>query len=169
MKTGSPESKPKAIPLREKGSHLILPTLHLTLLPRRMMGLFSCLNYGKRGLLDRTHTRLLTCGSLRRLFQQAGFAVIDLRGIPSPFHPAFGLESWIGKVLLEIKRILPHIWPSGFSYQNYCGAQPSPTLDKLLAWTLEHSIKVIPSNEIVQCYPESYKKNRTRGFQFLSL
>jgi len=134
-----------------RGSRLILTTPNITFLPLRIMFLFGFFNYGKRGILDRTHTRLFTFGSLRRLLQQAGFNVISMQGIPAPFPLAFGRKSWIGKAFLEINQILAMIWPGVFSYQIYCEATPSPTVDELLARTLAHSDQTVPSPEIVRC------------------
>ena len=42
-------------------------------------------NYGKAGILDRTHTRLFTFRSLRYLLRDAGFRIKRVRGIPAPF------------------------------------------------------------------------------------
>jgi glycosyltransferase involved in cell wall biosynthesis len=134
-----------------RGSRIILSTPNITFLPLRFMVLFGFFNYGKRGILDRTHMRLYTIGSLHRMLQQAGFEVISLRGVPAPFPLAFGRTSWIGKILLEINRMLVLIWPGAFSYQIYCEAKPSPTLDDLLAATLEYSAQTVPSNETVRC------------------
>jgi glycosyltransferase involved in cell wall biosynthesis len=134
-----------------RGSRLILTTPNVTFLPLRIMFLFGFFNYGKRGILDRTHTRLFTFGSLRRMLRQAGFDVISMQGIPAPFPLAFGRKSWTGKVLLEINRILTLIWPGAFSYQIYCEATPLPTLNEMLARTLAHSDQTVPSPEIVRC------------------
>ena len=41
------------------------------------MLLLGQFNYGKRGILDLTHTRLFTFASFRRLFEQGGFRVVD--------------------------------------------------------------------------------------------
>ena len=51
----------------------------------RLMLLLGQFNYGKRGILDLTHTRLFTFASFRRLFEQGGFRVVETRGIPGPF------------------------------------------------------------------------------------
>jgi len=132
-------------------SRLILTTPNVTFLPLRIMFLLGFFNYGKRGILDRTHTRLFTFGSLQRVLRQAGFDIISMKGIPAPFPLALGRTSRIGKFLLETNRMLIQIWPSGFSYQIYCEAKPTPTLDELLGRTLEHSSQTIPSNDIVRC------------------
>ena len=56
----------------------------------RLQALLGNFNYGKRGILDLTHTRLYTFKSLERLFDQCGFHVEQLAGIPAPFPKALG-------------------------------------------------------------------------------
>ncbi len=134
-----------------RGSRLIITTPNVTYLPLRIMFLFGFFNYGKRGILDRTHTRLFTFGSMRRLLQQAGFDLISMQGIPAPFPLAFGRTSWIGKALLNINKIMALIWPGAFSYQIYCEATPSPTVEELLERTIKHSLETVPSQENARC------------------
>ena len=71
----------------------IVSTGNVGFLITRFMLLLGQFNYGKRGILDVTHTRLFTFGTLRRLFEQAGFDVIEMRGLPAPFPLAFG-DRW---------------------------------------------------------------------------
>ena len=54
------------------------------------MLLLGQFNYGKRGILDMTHTRLFTFTSLRRLLEQSGFRIVEMRGVPGPFPLAMG-------------------------------------------------------------------------------
>ena len=49
------------------------------------MLLFGQFNYGKRGILDLTHTRLFTFNSLRVLIEGNGFETLSSEGIPAPF------------------------------------------------------------------------------------
>ncbi len=133
-----------------RGSRLILTTPNVTFLPMRIMFFLGFFNYGKRGILDRTHTRLFTFGSLRRMLGQVGFDIISLRGIPAPFPLALGRKSWLGKVLLEINRIAVTVWRNAFSYQIYCEVRPSPTLNELLARTLKYSSQTVSSDQTVQ-------------------
>ena len=65
------------------------------------MLLIGQFNYGKRGILDLTHTRLFTFESFRRLFEQGGFRVRGDRGIPGPFPLAFGNET-PGRVVMAV-------------------------------------------------------------------
>ena len=134
-----------------QGSRLILTTPNITYLPLRLMFLCGFFNYGKRGILDRTHTRLFTFSSLRRLLRQAGFNVISTQGIPAPFPLAFGRQSWIGKALLTINQIMARLWPGVFAYQIFCEAAPSPTVGELLERTIKHSLETVPSQENARC------------------
>ena len=88
-------------------------------------------NYGKRGILDLTHTRLFTFKTFRRLFEQAGFDVIRLKGIPAPFVLAFGDNSG-SRFLMCLNRLLIGLCPSLFSYQIYLIAKPKRSLELLL-------------------------------------
>ena len=59
----------------------------------RLQLLFGYFNYGKRGILSPSHTRLLTFSSAKRLFEEAGFKVVDVAAAPAPYQFAFG-DTW---------------------------------------------------------------------------
>ena len=61
---------------------LIISTPNVGFLIIRLMLLLGQFNYGKRGILDMTHTRLFTFSSLRQLLEQRGFQISKSRGIP---------------------------------------------------------------------------------------
>ena len=88
-------------------------------------------NYGKRGILDLTHTRLYTFTTIRRLFEQSGFQVLEMSGVPAPLPLALG-RGRLTRLLLMLNRIAIHIWPSLFAYQIFLKAQKRPTLHDLL-------------------------------------
>lgn len=102
----------------------------------RLMLLLGQFNYGKRGILDMTHSRLFTFSSFRRLFVQNGFREVFVTGIPGPFPMALG-ENLFGKVLLKINSQLIRIRKGLFSYQIFLVSKSMPSLEYLLA----HSIK----------------------------
>jgi len=104
----------------------------------RFMLLLGQFNYGKRGILDATHTRLFTFGSLRRLFEQGGFQVIEERGIPGPFPLALG-DGFLSRVLLALNRAAIRLSKGLFSYQAYMVVQPRPSLELLLRRADEQS------------------------------
>jgi glycosyltransferase involved in cell wall biosynthesis len=117
---------------------LIVSTGNVAFVVTRFLHLAGMFNYGKRGILDITHTRLFTFATLRRLFEQAGFEVVESTGIPVPFPLAFG-DNPISKFLLVINRALIRIWKSMFAYQIFFVVQARPTLEVLLGSATEQS------------------------------
>jgi hypothetical protein len=102
------------------------------------MLLFGQFNYGKRGILDMTHTRLFTFTTVRRLFEQGGFRIIETRGVPGPFPLALG-DGWLGRMLVRLNKLLIRISRGLFSYQIYMVLKPNPSLDYLLRQAEEKS------------------------------
>jgi glycosyltransferase involved in cell wall biosynthesis len=129
--------------LRAKTGHaqhtkLVISTGNIGFFIARMMLLFGQFNYGKRGILDLTHTRLFTFNTLRRLFEQAGFEVVLSRGLPAPFPLAFG-ENMFAKAALGLNQLLIQLWKAAFSYQIYMVVRPRPSLEALLEHAYEKS------------------------------
>ncbi|MCC6952759.1 MAG: glycosyltransferase [Deltaproteobacteria bacterium] len=112
-------------------SLLVLTTPNIAFCLIRASLLLGAFNYGKRGILDRTHTRLFTFRSLRRLFEQSGYQVEKMRGIPVPFPLAVG-RNVLGEFLLSLNELAIKILPTVFSYQIYVEARPLPTTELLL-------------------------------------
>ena len=102
------------------------------------MLLLGQFNYGSRGILDKTHVRLFTFGSLRRTLKSTGYIVERVEGIPAPFPLAVG-EGWLGRGLLLLNRALIALWRRGFAYQIYMELQARPTTSSLMERTLSHS------------------------------
>jgi SAM-dependent methyltransferase len=97
----------------------------------RLQALLGNFNYGKRGILDLTHTRLYTFRSLKRLFEQCGFAIERIDGIPAPFPKALGLNV-ASRALLRINQLLIRISKGLFAYQIFLTAGPRLSIDGLL-------------------------------------
>ena len=53
----------------------MLTTPNVAFVVQRLMLLLGQFNYGKAGILDRTHTRLFTFRTLERLLRDAGFRI----------------------------------------------------------------------------------------------
>jgi hypothetical protein len=111
---------------------LLVSTGNVAFLPVRLMLLAGQFNYGKRGILDLTHTRLFTFGTFRRLFEQSGFRVLEIRGVPAPFALALG-NGRLARVLTGVNRALIRVSRSLFAYQIFAVVQARPGLDRLLA------------------------------------
>lgn len=110
---------------------VLASTANIGFVINRLMLFIGQFNYGKRGILDLTHTRLFTFGSFRRLFEQGGFRVVEARGIPAPFPLAFGNEL-AGRVVFAVNRFLIRLVRGLFSYQIFFTLEPLPSLEYLL-------------------------------------
>ncbi len=102
----------------------------------RMMMLLGEFNYGKRGILDMTHTRLFNGKTLSRLFRYASYKVLEKQVIPAPYPLAFGLNG-LSRFMLRVNYWLARIMPGLFAYQVLLRVQPNPGIDWLLERALE--------------------------------
>ena len=112
-------------------STLVLTTPNVAFLVQRVMLAVGQFNYGKAGILDRTHTRLFTFRSLRRLLQDAGFRIKEIRGIPAPFPKVLG-KGVAGKAALAVNQFLIRVSKTLFSYQIFVIAEGTPDVDFVL-------------------------------------
>lgn len=117
---------------------LIVSTGNVGFVITRLMLLLGQFNYGRRGILDLTHTRLFTFRTFCRIFEQAGFEVIETRGIPAPIPLALG-DGRFARLLLAMNRALIRLSKSLFSYQIFIVLKPRPSLPYLLQKANIHS------------------------------
>ncbi len=117
---------------------LIISTPNVGFFIVRAMLLLGQFNYGKRGILDMTHTRLFTFSSLRQLLEQRGFRVAGARGIPAPFPMALG-DGPLARFLLAVNQALIRLLPRWFSYQMFLVAESTPSLELLLQRAIDES------------------------------
>lgn len=123
-------------------TRLIITTPNIALFLIRLALLFGQFNYGKRGILDKTHIRLFTFGSLAEILRNSGFNIISAQGIPMPFPLAFG-NNWFSHLLLKINTLLIKINRSLFSYQTAFVVEPMPTLEVLVQQAIQHGDKTV--------------------------
>jgi glycosyltransferase involved in cell wall biosynthesis len=117
-----------------------LSTANVGFAVTRFMLLFGQFNYGRRGILDLTHTRLFTFASFERAVRQAGFDIVERRGVPGPMPLALG-DNVLSRTLLKINQLLIHVSRGLFSYQIYLRVKPQPSLEFLLRTAQEQSRK----------------------------
>jgi glycosyltransferase involved in cell wall biosynthesis len=117
---------------------VIISTGNVAYLVTRAMLLLGQFNYGKRGILDLTHTRLFTFASLRRAVLQAGFEILETKGVPAPFPLAVG-ENVFGRMLVAANRMLIRLSRGLFAYQIFLRIKPRPSLESLLSVAREQS------------------------------
>jgi SAM-dependent methyltransferase len=116
---------------RGNGPRFIVTTGNVAFCIVRLQMLLGRFNYGKRGILDMTHTRLYTFKSLQQLFEQCGFQVKRIKGIPAPIPLALGMNS-VSRMLTAVNDLLIRMCRGVFSYQIFMIAMPTPTIDVLL-------------------------------------
>jgi glycosyltransferase involved in cell wall biosynthesis len=123
-----------------------LSTANIGFAVTRLMLLLGQFNYGKRGILDLTHTRLFTFSSFERAVQQAGFDIIERKGVPGPMPLALG-DNAASRMLVKINEFLIRISRGMFSYQIFLRARPRPSLEFLLRTAQEQSKKRVEAIE----------------------
>lgn len=120
------------------GVTFVASTANIGFFVNRLMLLLGQFNYGRRGVLDLTHTRLFTFRSFRRLFEQAGFAVVEARGVPGPYPLALG-DNVLARSLVRVNDWLIRVAPGLFSYQVFLVVRPLPSTEYLLEEARRHS------------------------------
>ncbi len=119
---------------------VIISTANIGFFVTRFMLFVGQFNYGKRGILDRTHTRLFTFKSFERIMEQSGFDIVERAGIPGPYPLGLG-DNFLSRFLLQVNRLLIHVSRGLFSYQIFLRIKPRPTLEWLLRTAQEQSAK----------------------------
>jgi glycosyltransferase involved in cell wall biosynthesis len=111
---------------------LLVSTANIGFLIPRLMLLFGKFNYGTKGILDRTHTRLFTFSTFCHLFRQNGFEVLEVKGVPAPLPLVFG-EGRLSRYLMAVNQALITLRRGVFAYQIYLVVKPLPSIEYLLA------------------------------------
>ena len=111
---------------------ILISTPNISFFLIRFMLFFGFFNYGKRGILDKTHTRLFTFSSFSKLILGANFKIVGVKGIPAPFPLAIG-SNIFSNSLLNINRYLIFFFKSLFSYQIFMKIRPNASLELLLS------------------------------------
>ena len=121
----------KAAAARNPNIQLIISTPNVAFGVIRLMLLAGQFNYGKRGILDLMHTRLFTFGTFRRPFEQSGYEILAMKGVPAPFPLALG-NGRLARGLLAMHKLLIRISRSLFAFQIFAIVRPKPGLAYLL-------------------------------------
>jgi 2-polyprenyl-3-methyl-5-hydroxy-6-metoxy-1,4-benzoquinol methylase len=127
---------------RNPQAQLLVSTANVGFFVPRLMLLLGQFNYGKRGILDLTHTRLFTFASFRRALEQAGFEIQELKAVPAPFPLALG-NNGLSRFLVAGNALLNRISRGLFAYQMFARVKPRPTVEYLLGAAHEESAKKV--------------------------
>lgn len=121
------------------GSTLIASTGNVAYLPIRVMLALGFFNYGRKGILDLTHTRLFTIRSFCRTLEGEGFEILRVRGFGPPILDMVG-TSWPLRMLDRAASWLARVWPSLFAYQILVEARRLDDVDDLLDLTIDPGV-----------------------------
>jgi glycosyltransferase involved in cell wall biosynthesis len=133
-----------------KRPEVVITTANIGFFVTRLMLLFGQFNYGRKGILDATHTRLFTFRSLKALLEQSGYNILEVRGIPAPFPKAIG-NNFVSRFFLGFNQVLIALSRGFFSYQIFVRAVAKPTVHNLLGETIESSDRLRESVLKIAC------------------
>jgi glycosyltransferase involved in cell wall biosynthesis len=117
---------------------VIITSANIAFFVTRIMLALGQFNYSRKGILGIGHRRLFTFKSLRALLEQAGYEILEARGVPAPFPLAIGSKFW-SKALLKANQLLLKISKSLFAYQVCIRARALPDSRHLLKETISGS------------------------------
>jgi len=143
-----------------KRPEIVLTTANIGFMVTRLMLLFASSTTAAKAF-STAHTRgSSTWRSLRELFEQTGYNVLEIRGIPAPFPKvvatACSEKSSCGERILR-----PAVGLSrAVSYQIYVRAQAHPTVPNLLEQTISSSEKLREENQAGRRCKECYALGR---------
>jgi glycosyltransferase involved in cell wall biosynthesis len=127
---------------RQGVSQVFVSTGNVAFILQRLALLGGQFNYGRRGILDMTHTRLFTFRTVKRLFRQAGFIIEGADGVPVPFPLATG-HGLLASALMKLNRALIRLAPRLFSYQILLTMRPPAPLALLIDESTAHATVVV--------------------------
>ena len=118
------------------GSTLLASTGNVGYFLVRFMLACGFFNYGKKGILDLTHTRLFTIRSFCRTLEGEGFRIRKVRGFGPPILDMVGSSALL-RLLDRTGSVVANLWPSLFSYQFIVEAERLDDVDDILDSTIQ--------------------------------
>lgn len=126
----------------KSGADVILTTANVGFFLMRLSLLFGRFEYGKRGILDLTHTRLFTFATIQRAMRAAGFDVVAVEGVPMPLPFVFGPK--LSSVFMGINQAFSFLQPTLFGFQILLRTRARPSLSTLLREAKNAATRKLP-------------------------
>lgn len=117
-------------------SKLLISTANIAYLPMRFSLAFGQFNYGKRGILDKTHKRLFTVRTFKRLLNAYGFKIEKIVGFAPPLTDLISNSKAL-KLIEKIHAFFSRICPSLFSYNFLVVATCTDSIDDIFKKTIK--------------------------------
>lgn len=127
--------------LLEPHGRLLLSTANIGYVVVRLALLAGQFNYGKRGILDLSHKRLLTLKSARKLLIQHGFRVDGVHGFPPPLVDLLGRGPGM-RILEAIHARLSRWFPRLFAFNILFVASRMDSVDEIFERTFSEGSTV---------------------------
>ncbi len=99
----------------KSNAKLYVSTANIAYLPIRILLALGQFNYGKRGILDKTHKRLFNVHTLKRLLQSYGFKIEKVVGFGPPLTDLIS-NNKLMQVVEKIHSFLSRLYPALFAY-----------------------------------------------------
>jgi len=101
----------------------------------RLSLLLGQFNYGKRGILDLTHTRLFTVSSFKQLLVNGGFTIEEVHGFGPPIRDMVGANTAL-RAADRMSGVLARLWPRLFAFSFLIVATKADELEDIYAQTM---------------------------------
>lgn len=123
------------------GGKLYISTANIAFIIMRMALLLGWFNYGKKGILDKTHHRLFTIKSFKRLLKNSGFRLEKVVGFGPPIADEISNKG-IFVFFDKIAGLLARLEPSLFCFNFLALASKKPTLESIYDLTIKSGPEV---------------------------
>ncbi len=97
----------------------------------RLLLLLGRFSYSRQGVISLRQHRLFTLRSVRKLFNQNGFQIVTIVGVPLPYERFFQSEP-LARLASALHAGLIRLWKGLFGYQFLVVSKPLPSLHYLL-------------------------------------
>jgi len=114
---------------------LFISTANICYLPVRLSLLLGQFNYGRRGILDRTHKRLFSVASFKKLIRQYGFKLDSVRGFAPPVTDLIS-RGWLMSSLETFHSFFSRWFPNLFAYNFLVTATRMDALPDIFEMTV---------------------------------
>jgi len=118
-------------------ANLYISTANIAYLPMRILLAFGQFNYGKRGILDKTHKRLFNVHTLKRLLQSYGFRIEKVVGFGPPLTDLIS-HGVLMRFIEKVHSFLSRLYPPLFAYNFLVVATRIDSIDEIFMKTMQN-------------------------------
>ncbi len=122
--------------IMKTGGKLYISTANIAFIIMRATLLIGWFNYGKSGILDKTHHRLFTVNTLKRLLRNSGFKVEQVVGFGPPIADSISNKGVL-KIIDRAAGFLARLKPSIFSFSFLIIAEKKAPLEEIYDLTMK--------------------------------